>query len=413
MYQPTHPAWRELYRHLMAHMPKGVRWHPPLPPYYTGYEQGTLYDWDQYFEAILQVYAGYPCDYIKNGVRIFLSTQKDDGFIARSASPAQWAGFNFKHLDMVKPFLAQNVVLCYQQERTLDWLVHDDLYDKLVKYIDCWTGKYGRRGEGLSVWRHAGHTGMDNHYERAGEIDKSVGNEPLYCEGVDLNSYLVRDLRSMAVIAAGLDKSADAKRFAEQADAKAQAMRAHLWNDDEKIFYDRHAETGEPIRIKYVGTFAALWANVATAQQAKYLVDDHLLNEAEFWRPWPIPALAASEPTYIEGFLPGESTNCCSWRGNTWVPTNYYTFAGLRNYGFDDVASQLADKTLALFDRGKFNEYYTSESGSGTGRKPFWGWTGLALFMGVEQGLDVDPTRIADENDAGRMVRDWIVHQVG
>lgn len=28
-------------------------------PYYTGYEYATLYDWDQYFETIVQLYLGW------------------------------------------------------------------------------------------------------------------------------------------------------------------------------------------------------------------------------------------------------------------------------------------------------------------------------------------------------------------
>ena len=50
--------------------------------YFTGYEYKTLYDWDQYFEAIVQIYMGWPSDYIRNGVIIFLQNQQDNGFIA-------------------------------------------------------------------------------------------------------------------------------------------------------------------------------------------------------------------------------------------------------------------------------------------------------------------------------------------
>ena len=33
--------------------------------YFTGHEIKTLYDWDQYFGAILQIYMGWPSDYIR------------------------------------------------------------------------------------------------------------------------------------------------------------------------------------------------------------------------------------------------------------------------------------------------------------------------------------------------------------
>ncbi|MAX25229.1 MAG: hypothetical protein CMJ19_12065 [Phycisphaeraceae bacterium] len=415
MTQPTaclpHPDWCHWYQHLLAYMPRGVHWYHPLPPYYTGYEQGTLYDWDQYFEAILQIYTGYPNDYARNAVDIFLGTQEDDGFIARSASPGQWAGFNFQHRDMVKPFLAQILLLIYHQDGVINWLKDHERYSKMVRYLKCWITRFDISKQGLSVWRHAQHTGMDNHYERAGRIDKAKRNEPLYCEGVDLNAYLVRELLAMSQLAQILEYPDDAAEFAQLARQRIEAMRLYLWDESEQIFYDRDARTGELIRVKHVGIFASMWAGVATEDQASHMVNDHLLNEDEFWRPWPIPALAASEPTYTEGFIPGENTNCCTWRGNTWVPTNYYTFQGLKRYGYDDVAKELAAKTLTLFDRGKFCEYYTSESGTGTGRKPFWGWTALAMFMPIEHSLQIDPTLINATNTAGSAMRQWIKHQ--
>lgn len=55
-------------------------------PYFTGYSYNVLYDWDQYFEAIVQIYMGWPSEYIKNGVLLFLhsaasSHSATNGFI--------------------------------------------------------------------------------------------------------------------------------------------------------------------------------------------------------------------------------------------------------------------------------------------------------------------------------------------
>jgi hypothetical protein len=41
--------------------------------YFTGYAYKTLYDWDQYFESIVQVYMGWEPDYIKNGLSEWMS----------------------------------------------------------------------------------------------------------------------------------------------------------------------------------------------------------------------------------------------------------------------------------------------------------------------------------------------------
>ena len=44
--------------------------------YYTGYAYETLYDWDQYFETLIQLYLGWKTDYARNGVEIFLDLEK-------------------------------------------------------------------------------------------------------------------------------------------------------------------------------------------------------------------------------------------------------------------------------------------------------------------------------------------------
>ena len=78
-------------------------------PYFTGYSYNVLYDWDQYFEAIVQIYMGWSSEYIKNGVLLFLQNQHEDGFIARSV-PSN-ASHDNEH---VKPFLSQIALLAVQ-----------------------------------------------------------------------------------------------------------------------------------------------------------------------------------------------------------------------------------------------------------------------------------------------------------
>ncbi len=97
----------------------------------------------------------------------------------------------------------------------------------------------------------------------------------------------------------------------------------------------------------------------------------------------------------MEGSLPSDVGGSSSWRAHTWIPTNYYTFQGLRYYGHDDVARQLAAKTAELFVRRPFRESYATESGEGCGADPFWGWSSLALFMEEESDQKRDPTLLA------------------
>ncbi len=387
---------RSLITHYYGLLPLGVRSFLPTPPYFTGYSDHTLYDWDQYFEGILLCNLGWPTEYLKNGVRIFLNRQEEDGFVARAFNVGYPGSVHIKHRTMIKPFLGQILLLCHHQSGQSGWLLEEGLWEKLLRYVDCWRSRFRDSDSGLSFWFDAGQTGMDNHYDRAGDFGGDTG----FCAGCDLNSYLVRELKALAVLADILGQHDDARSLRAESEALANAMQEYLWNDEESMYYDWHVGEKRHIAIKAVSAFAPLWAEVPSESQANRLVQSHLLNEEEFWRPWPIPALAATEPGYVEGFLPDERTTCCSWRGNTWIPTNYITFQGLRRYGMTEVAQLLADKTYQLFKRSTFSEYYTAESGVGCGKRPFWGWSTLAVYMHVELELGLDPTALLEENPA-------------
>ena len=101
--------------------------------FYSGYAYKTLYDWDQYFDAIVQIYMGCPSKYIKDGVLIFLDNEKPNGFIARSVPADNW-----DDKEQAKPFLAQISYLVYKTYGEKNWILKEPYFTKLKKYIDYW-----------------------------------------------------------------------------------------------------------------------------------------------------------------------------------------------------------------------------------------------------------------------------------
>jgi len=60
-------------------------------------------------------------------------------------------------------------------------------------------------------------------------------------------------------------------------------------------------------------------------------------------------------------------------------------FRGLIDYGYTDIAQELADKTFELVvSEADLREFYDGENGNGQGRNPFWGWSSLGYIMKVE-----------------------------
>lgn len=60
---------------------------------------------------------------------------------------------------------------------------------------------------------------------------------------------------------------------------------------------------------------------------------------------------------------------------------NWMIVKGLREYGYNDAASDIAQKTAAMIlKEGAFREFYDSRTGKGYGGKSY-GWSTLALDM--------------------------------
>ena len=387
-------AFADAYGALVDYVRKGVHVHPESGlQYFTGYSYGTLYDWDMYFETIVQFYCGLPTDYAVNGIRLFLDQQEDNGHITRTVPPFWWS-----RQEHAKPFLCQTALLCYVVDGHLDWLTQD-MSQRLTKYLDRWVHALSAREGGLPVWNGASHTGMDNHMERAGRACSS------YCEGVDLASYLVRETQAMSLISRITGDAGRSEHYVLISKDIADFIESQMWDDEQAMLFDIDARTGLRIPVKYSGAFAAMWASAISPDKARRMIEGTLLNPDEFWRKFPVPGLAASSPGYVEGFLNGDTQGCCSWRAHTWIPTNYYIMHGLVNYGFEDRAQELARRTFEMFFYYPFHEYYTSENGTGTGLRPFCGWSALAIFMLLEVALYADPTLLALKNPSLSIMR--------
>lgn len=391
-------ALRINYQNIDSLMKKGIMTEPVTSlKYFTGYDYKTLYDWDQYFESIVQIYMGWPSEYMKNGVILFLKNQKENGFIARSVPSNSW--HDNEH---VKPFLAQISLMIIKEYNEEDWILSDEYFPRLKKYLDYWLVDMDENKNGLSEWMSSPHTGMDNQHERAGFwLDRCS-------EGVDLNCYLVREIKAFARLA---ELKGDHKMAVEYL-AKREVLKARIqklmWNEKDGFFYDRKVNPEKPlsksaqdgakmnhnrtmgalIPVRSVSAFTTLFAEVATPEQAKSIIFNYLFNPREFWSPYPIAALSKSEPWYSTGYMPTDVG--CSWRANTWMPSNYMVYHGLKYYGYNDLSKLIAVQTNQLIQKSGNREYYNSETGEGLGLNPFWGWSLLGHFFDVEEKMNKD-----------------------
>ena len=85
--------------------------------------------------------------------------------------------------------------------------------------------------------------------------------------------------------------------------------------------------------------------------------------------------VAATEPSFDPQHLTG-----VTWRGPTWVNSNWYLYWGLRSHAYRDVATELAKRTVEMIGRGSMREFFNPYTGEGQGAVDF-GWTALVLDL--------------------------------
>jgi len=212
-------------------------------------------------------------------------------------------------------------------------------------------------------------------YDGAGQRREPMLDVFLF-EDVMVNSIYADGLRALGRLCRAVGRP---EREAAEREARYRATLGALvrkcWDEDAAAFWDLSGAHEHPARVL---TFSALFPLILPDLDpaiARQLVERHLLNEQEFWLPYPIPSVAATEPS----FDPGWRTET-TWRGPTWVNVNWYLYWGLRQHGFADVAAELRRRTLAMAATSGIREFYDPFTALGEGAHDF-GWTTLVLDL--------------------------------
>jgi glycogen debranching enzyme len=188
----------------------------------------------------------------------------------------------------------------------------------------------------------------------------------IYADGLQLLGGLCREAGYPAT---------EAAEFERRSRRVLGALEEKCWDERVGVFWDLY---GYEEQRAHTLTFTSLFPLVLDSLDRHMvwrLVEEHLLNEREFWLPYPVPSVAASEPS----FDPEHRTGV-TWRGPTWMNSNYYLYWGLRSHGYRDVASELAKRSVQMIGQGGMREFFHPLSGAGQGAVEF-SWTTLILDL--------------------------------
>jgi hypothetical protein len=207
--------------------------------------------------------------------------------------------------------------------------------------------------------------------------DELLAHSPFLVQDVLFNAILFRadeDLRALAVSIG--QPTGEIDNWLSQMQLN---FNTRFWDEDAGLYYDFDLRSGTPIQINTASTFLPLFGGLPTKEQARRLVEEHLLNPDEYApagevRHW-VTTTARSEPTWEPRRY---------WRGPAWIIMNWFIIKGLQRYGYKDLAEDIRQDTLGLMALSGFREYYDTRDGSGCGSIDF-SWSAALLLVLVHE----------------------------
>ncbi len=332
---------------------------------------GYLFMWDSAFIVMFGKYGSRVFNFQKT-LDNFYSHQHKDGFICRELCEIE-EGEQFARHDPSSTgpnVLGWSEWEYYCQTGDVDRL--ERIFDPLLAY-HLWLREFRTWPDG-TYWSTGCGCGMDNQprHEKGYHVAFSHG----HMVWVDACIQQVLSAKMLIQFAEIIGRSDDENVavLKKEVEDLTSVINYKLWDDEDAFYYDLW-RNGELNRVKSVGAYWSLLADIIPEDRIERFVA-HLNNENEFKRPCRVPALSADHPEYR-----GDGGY---WRGGVWAPTNYMVLKGLEKNGYNDLAYDIArnclENVVEVFknDATLYENYAPESAAKGEpAKKDFVGWSGL------------------------------------
>lgn len=264
-------------------------------------------------------------DLAKSTLEAILNAQSGDGMIPSQVSATA------KSCDINPPVLAWCMWELYQINKDADMLSR--AYAPLKKYIHYIMETRDINKNHLFEWQ------TDELPELFGK-ESTMDNSPRFDDGiildsVDLTAFVANEAHYMSLIADQIDKHGEALYWDVVFERIKNAVNELLFDEDDKIYYDRAVVSNMLKKVKSSASFLPLFAGVCENRGAMALLK--FLNTPErFNRKFGVPSLCADEEEYGSDF----------WRGPVHIHHSYLIAKGLEKYEMHDKANELKAKSL-------------------------------------------------------------------
>ena len=374
---------------------EGIFKYPYIVPGGNSYSK-QLWDWDAWLTgyALMSINDKKIEQHQKGCVLNYLDHQEENGMIpiVISDAPVCWLPtLNDDYQGNIhKPCLAIHAYEISKQYNDYEWI--KDEFDKLIKFISIYEKNQYDEESGLFYWNDDLAIGFDNDPTVFYRPNKSTG-------AIYLNSLMYRELYSIAMIAKNINKEDIYVEFINKANHLKDAINNECFDNVDGFYYSvdlslRKVDKNEwlhqgqprfwhslPIKITTWAGLLPLWNNIASQEQADRVIQRYL-NSDGLYSDYGIRSVAKNEKMY--GVFDTGNPSC--WIGPIWINANYFAYEAFKNYHYDDLAKDIAIKTINLLGKDletnkQFHEYYDGETGLGVRGLGFQSWNFLVLRM--------------------------------
>ncbi|MBN2173391.1 MAG: hypothetical protein JW731_04625 [Bacteroidales bacterium] len=331
----------------------------------------------------------------KESQRVYMEQQGEDGLIAYRHGPRGMQDYPHKGEPTTSaPFFSWINWEIYKVSQDDKFL--KEAYESGVKYTDWLIKHRDTDGDGTFEWGPYGiienvrdwyNAVFQVSAERYLDVDKEDISDELEC--LDLTLMVINEMRCLSEMAEVLGKTSEARDWELKADSTSELVNNRMWDENSGFFYHVNKNDhsfyfmGRDLKRQEIIGFLPLWANAVSKERADILIKT-LTDTSKFWRKYGVPTLAADDEWYSPYV-----DYCCKWNGPVWLLWDYMVFDGLKKYGYDQFASELADRMMLAVKTqlSKNHNYWESYSPDNTvlDCPPNYIWDAIMAKLLIEQ----------------------------
>src|SRR3989344_2244212 len=210
------------------------------------------------------------------------------------------------------------------------------------------------------------------------DTEKIYKNGKFHQKDVLFNSIMIQSLFSLERLAKEVGNNEISNWAGKNANKSLRTLCEKSYDKQTGLFYNLSGKEDRVVKVKTIVSLMPLIIPQLPQNIARRLIEEHLINQKEFYTPHPVASVSVDERSFTpDSFVNGHLR---IWRGPISMNTNWFLVHALRRHGYDNTADDIAKKSRELAQKHGFWEFYNPLTGEPQGAQHF-GWATLVVDM--------------------------------